>query len=189
MIAQTLPAAAAAPSAARIAVNLVAFQVGWFACVLGGAHDLPWAGVATVVALVFLHIATAPRPAAKLRLIVMAAALGAVWDSALVWLGWISFASGSLIAGTAPVWIVALWALFATTLNVSLRALQDRPLLAAALGAIAGPLAYYAGIKLGAVELLHPYAALAALAVGWAAFTPLLLRLAKRCDGGAPAVV
>ena len=26
--------------------NFLAFQIGWFACVLGGAHDLPWVGTA-----------------------------------------------------------------------------------------------------------------------------------------------
>jgi hypothetical protein len=77
-------------------------------------------------------------------------------------------------------WLVILWALFATTLNSSLRALQSRPWIAAALGAAGGPLAYYAGARLGALQFLEPAAMLAALALGWALATPLLLSLARR---------
>ena len=77
-------------------------------------------------------------------------------------------------------WLVILWALFATTLNSSLRVLQSRPWIAAALGAAGGPLAYYAGASLGALQFLEPAAMLAALALGWALATPLLLSLARR---------
>jgi non-ribosomal peptide synthetase component F len=79
--------------------------------------------------------------------------------------------------------MVALWAMFATTLNVSLRALRARPWLAAALGAAGGPLAYYAGARLGALQLADFHAGLAAIAVGWAWLTPLLLASARRNDG------
>ena len=45
--------------------------------------------------------------------------------------------------------MVALWAAFATTLNVSLRALRQRYLLSAVLAAVGAPLAYYAGARAG----------------------------------------
>ena len=90
---------------------------------------------------------------------------------------------GSLLAGTAPHWIIALWALFATTLNLSLRWLHGRWWLSALFGAIAGPLAFYAGSRLGAVRFSEPAIALAWLALGWGLLTPLLMRLAQRFDG------
>lgn len=31
--------------------NFLAFQFGWFACVIGGANSVPWLGVAAVVSL------------------------------------------------------------------------------------------------------------------------------------------
>ena len=65
-----------------------------------------------------------------------------------------------------PYWILAMWALFATTLNASLGWLHGRPALAGALGMLSGPLAYWAGARLGAIELVQPAAALAALALG-----------------------
>ena len=88
-----------------------------------------------------------------MKLIGLALAIGLVWDSALASLGWIRFTSGTLVEGAAPPWILGLWALFATTLNRSLAWLHGRYALAAVLGAIAGPLSYWAGARLGALEL------------------------------------
>jgi hypothetical protein len=176
----TLPASR---STGHVLANFAAFQIGWFACVLGGAHGAPWLGIAVTGLVVAWHLGTAARPSSEARLLVTAAALGVVWDSALVSLGWIAFTSGTLIAGAAPGWIVAMWVLFATTLNVSLNWLKGRDWLSALLGAVAGPLAYYAGAKLGAVHFPEPVLALGALALGWAVIMPLLMRLATRFDG------
>ena len=44
------------------ALNAVAFQAGWFACVLGAAYGWPWAGVAAAAGLVAFHALRAPVP-------------------------------------------------------------------------------------------------------------------------------
>lgn len=173
----------AAPRPAGMLWNFVAFQVGWFACVLGAAHGWPWLGTAAGAAIVAGHVLRAARPIEELKLVGIALAIGVVWDSALVSLGWIRFTSGTLVEGIAPPWILALWALFATTLNVSLGWLKGRWLVAALLGGVAGPLSYWAGARLGAVEIVAPVPALAALALGWATMTPLLVAMARRFDG------
>ena len=84
----------------------------------------------------------------------------------------------ALAAALPPPWMVALWANFATTLNLSLAGLQSRPWLTALLGLVGGPLAYWGGAKLGAMTFVAPLPALIALALGWAVLTPLLLALA-----------
>jgi hypothetical protein len=61
--------------------------------------------------------------------------------------------------------------------------LKGRPLLAAGLGAVAGPASYVAGQKLGGIVFLEFVPAIGALAIGWAVFMPLLLSLAERFDG------
>jgi hypothetical protein len=166
-----------------ILANFVAFQIGWFACVLGAAHGTPWVGVAIALVIVAFHLWRAPRARPELTLILIAAAIGFVFDSALVMLGWIEYPNGALIAGTAPVWIVAMWGVFTTTLNVSLAWLKRSLPLAILFGAVGGPLAYVAGEKLGGLVFVQQTSALIALAVGWAAITPLLLRIADRYDG------
>lgn len=181
-------AAPAAPSTTRVLANLVAFQIGWFACVLGGAYGQPWAGTALALTIAVVHLASSARPGNEARLLAIATAIGAAWDSALVALGWVSYSAGTLLPGTAPVWIVAMWTLFATTLNVSLNWLKNRHALAALFGAAGGPLAYYGGMKLGAVSFPDLGIAMAALALGWAVIMPALMWLGQRFDGinGAP---
>jgi len=166
-----------------LVINIIAFQIGWFACVLGAANALPLLGPAVVAGAVALHLSRSSRPAQELALIVVAGVLGAVWDSALVATGWILYPSGNLISGFAPYWIVAMWMLFATTLNVSLRWLHNRIALAIIVGGISGPLAFYAGAELGGVTFVDQRAGLIALAAGWAVMLPLLSEIAIRLDG------
>jgi len=163
--------------------NFLAFQIGWFTCVLGGAHGLPWVGTGIALVIVAWHLTRAASPQQELLLVLSAAAIGALFDSLLVWLGWLTYSSGTLIADTAPHWMVALWMLFATTLNQSLAWLKRRVFVAVLFGAIGGPLAYLGGAKLGALNFAAPTAGLLALAIGWALLTPLLALIAQRCDG------
>jgi hypothetical protein len=164
-------------------LNVAAFQAGWLACVLAAAHGWPWAGVAVATVIVALHAAFAARPEQELKLAAVAVLAGAFFDSALAALGWIRFAPEAAAPYLAPWWILALWALLGTTLNVSLGWLRSRPVLAALLGAASAPFAYWAGERLGAVELRQPALALGALALGWAALLPGLLAAARRLDG------
>jgi hypothetical protein len=169
-----------------IIANVLLFQGGWLCCVLAGANHLPWLGTLIAVLIVTWHLGNAVDPRRELALVLLAGAIGAVWDSALVYAGWLSYPSGTLVEGTAPHWIVAMWLLFATTLNVSLRWLKQRNLLAAALGAISAPAAYYAGHRLGGVEIPDMTTAMVALAAGWALFMPALMSLSNRLDGIRP---
>jgi len=171
----------------KSALNFVLFQLGWFACVLGAAHGQAWLGPLAVLAIVTIHLALSLRPLAELKLVIAVAALGCVVDSVVLASGWLRYPVGHGFGFLAPVWIVAMWALFATTLNVSMRWLHGRIGLAVLLGAAGGPLSYYGGQKLGAVTFLEPVPALIALAVAWAIAMPMLIGLANRFDGVTPA--
>ena len=166
-----------------VLINFVTFQVGWFACVLGGAHQLPWFGTLLASVIIAIHLFRASQPRAEFTLILLAIAIGSIWDSFLVWQGWLQYPSGMLVTNTAPHWILAMWGIFATTLNLSLRWLKGRWLVAIVSGAIAGPLAYYAGARLGGVVFTDQTIALLALSLGWAVLMPLLMALSQRLDG------
>jgi hypothetical protein len=75
-----------------------------------------------------------------------------------------------------------MWALFATTINLSMGWLKGRWLLAMLMGAIFGPLAFVAGEKLGAVVFLDSTLSMITLAIGWGLLMPLLLWLAERIN-------
>lgn len=171
----------------RLVIQLAVFQAAWFACVLGAAADQPWIGVAAVAAVVVWHVrqfpaggpAESPRRRA-IALVGLALAIGVVWDTLLAAAGWVVYAApGPLGAPWAPAWILALWALFATTLGEPMRWLHGRPFTAAAFGAIGGPLSYAAAARLGACSFPDPTAAMAVLAVGWGVVVPMLIGQAR----------
>ena len=164
-------------------LNFALFQIGWFSCVIGAAQGFPLFGPVVVSIVIAIHLALAAQPRRELALIAIAGLLGAMFDTVLVQTGWLVYPNGMLWAGTAPYWIIAMWLLFATTLNVSMRWMHGRPVAAFVLGLVGGPLSYLAGERLGGIELVNQSAALLALAAGWAIVTPILVALSQRLDG------
>ena len=159
-------------------INVVAYQCAWFACVLAAAARQPVIGMTVAAAVVLWHLYTAPNPMRELRLVVMAIAVGTAFEFLLAASGWVRM---------QPLLMVAIWAAFATTLNVSLRALRPHYLWSAVLAAVGAPLAYYSGSRLGALHWINETSALVAIALGWAVLMPLLMKSAQRFDGFAAA--
>ena len=166
-----------------LVLNAALYQAGWVACTLGAANGHPWVGVLCAVVIVAWHLARARGPVEEGMLVLTATAAGLLFETALLQTGWIRYSAEAAPGSLAPLWIVALWGLFATTFNVSLRALRKRLLLATILGAVGAPLAYFAGARMGALELVSPIPALLSIALAWAIATPALLRVARHFDG------
>ena len=164
-------------------LNFVGFQIGWFACVLGGANGMPWLGPLVALPVLAWHLLHAAAPAEALKLLILAAIVGSLFDQTLLSFGWIQYPAAGWPAWLLPLWMTTLWALFASTLNVSLRWLHGRTVLAIVFGLTGGPLAYLGGQALGALVLVEATPALLALAVGWALMMLVLLRLASVFDG------
>ncbi len=163
--------------------NIGLYHLGWLACVLAAAAGRPLWGVAGVVGLLGLHLLIAPQPLRDLRLVAAFGAVGLVVDSTNALLGVFTFAAPVVPAWLCPPWLAAIWALFAIVPHGFLGWLLDRYRLAALLGAVAGPMAYWGGAQMGAITLhLERPHALPLLALSWAAAVPLLLWLARRLD-------
>jgi hypothetical protein len=161
-------------------LNFALFQAGWFACVLGGANRMPLAAVAAagVVIGVSLWWFSADR-ISDVRLFLAVAVIGFCVDTVNLRFGVFALIGAPRFPHLCPLWLVALWAMFGTTLRGSLSWLAGRYWLAALLGAVAGPLSYLGGAKLGAVSLPASRAfSVAALAVAWAVAMPLFVWLA-----------
>lgn len=167
----------------QILQNFVFFQIGWFACVMGAAYDMPWVGLLLTSIIIGLHVFQAESPKPEILLLVIVALLGTAWDSILTFTGQMQFSNGVIINGMAPYWLIAMWPLFATTLNVSLRWLKGRLVLGFVFGLAGGPLAYYAGHKLGAVEFPSMLHSLIFIGLGWSVIMPLILTLSEQFDG------
>ena len=168
-------------------VNFIAFYAGWFACVAGAGRGHFYLGPLVVLGLVALHLRLVPDARRELRLLLSAAALGYSVDTVQTLVGVIAFGAASPVWWLPPLWLVGLWLIFGTTLNVSFQWLAGRYGVAAVLGAISGPLSYYAGVRLGAAEFPHPVFSVVMLAVVWAVLMPVLVRLAERSRAAAAA--
>jgi hypothetical protein len=160
--------------------NLVGFQLVWASAVGGAARGWWWAGPLALFAFAAWQLTVSSNRRTDAQLLLVCAAVGIAIDTLWVQFGWMRFEAAVPWTGLAPIWIVAMWMGFALTLNHSMAVLKSRLWLGAALGAIGGPLAYWAaGNAWGAVTIADP-AAYAGLAVAWAVLTPLLLQLADR---------
>ena len=139
-------------------INYALYQIGWFACVLGGASHRPWTGFLVAMILVGVHLALSVERSLEVRLVVLATAVGAVVEAIQIATGTYRFTSGTVSDALAPPWLLAMWAQFATTFRFSLRSVIMRPVPAVLFGAAGGPLAFLVGERLGAVTLLPPLA-------------------------------
>ncbi|WP_088332136.1 DUF2878 domain-containing protein [Lacimicrobium sp. SS2-24] len=156
--------------------NLIWFQVFWFTAILAGHQAL-----LVLVMLIAVHFALLRDRRKELLLVILCAPVGIVVDSLLTYFSVFVFSAqvGLLI----PFWLMGLWVAFVATLRHGMAFFLPRPYLAATAGAIAGPLSYYAGHRLGAVDfglpLLHTLMLLSAL---WAILFPLFVSITNRLE-------
>lgn len=170
---------------ARLVGNFALFQLGWLVAVLGAARGYPLAGVLYAGAWALgHHWHVRDGRLSELMFVAASAAFGFVVDSVLVLAGVIAFPDYARLGFPSTIWMVCLWLMFAMTLRHSLGWLRGRYTLAAVLGGVFGPLAYWAGSRLGAIELAETGLAIASVAAAWALSMVGLLRLEAitRCD-------
>ncbi|MBU3574218.1 DUF2878 domain-containing protein [Polynucleobacter sp. UK-Mo-2m-Kol15] len=155
--------------------NFVFFQAGWFACIIGAANQqVFWPVVATLLYLA-IHVWFSPRPILELKLLLKAALFGVVVDTLISYCGFLSFKNSWPSSYLSPAWMWTLWALVASTINSSLAWLRSRPILGVVLGAIAGPMSYEAGVRMGAGAwgLNGQISGLILLGLAWGVAIPL----------------
>ena len=161
-------------------VILLAYQATWFVAVIGAGRGSWWPGVLAAALFALWRLAVSPARALELRLLLAALGIGLLLESVWVGSGLLDYAAWPW-AGP-PAWILALWCAFALVVVPLLGYLHRRPWLAAAFGAIGGPLAYLgAASGWDALRFSEPrWHALLALGAGWALAMPALAALAAR---------
>ncbi|CAM3716401.1 DUF2878 domain-containing protein [Parendozoicomonas haliclonae] len=149
-------------------INFILFQVGWFACVLGGNTI----ALATTIAILAVHLTVVTSWKKERELLVVTLLVGSAIDSFLGNLNILQFPGDSRVL---PLWLACLWVLFGTTLRHSMDWTGTHKLLGSLGGMIAGPLSYLAGSKLSDISLAQPqWQTLLILAVIWALVIPML---------------
>jgi len=175
------------PKAVRF-LNFVFYQMGWFACVLGVAWNLQWLGVTIALGLVGTHLCLATDRAVQIKLALAAATVGLLIDAAQLRAGVFTFPQGVVIDGVPPPFMVVLWVQFVTTFRYSCSWLSKRYRLAASFGIIGAPLAFFAGERLGAIEILSPRLVhFGVLGMLWSLAVPALVLVSDRLASRAAA--
>jgi len=165
----------------RLAASVLLAQIGWLGSVGGGAAERPWLGAGAALTATALLLVLSHDRGGTLKLVLVVGLVGPLADAVQISLGTVRPHDSPVFPLWVPVWLWALWPLFASAMPISFRWLAGRFGLAAALGAVAGPLAYLGGAKLGACEL-HPelWRSVVAIGLEWALMLPFIVWLAAR---------
>ena len=161
----------------RLILDIIGFQLSWWAAALGAAAGR-WEPGAAIGALVVLAQVAASKPRrATIAAVGAAASIGLVAETALMASGLIRYQAVWPAPWLAPVWLIALWMVFGTCIGATARMLGERPLMKGALlGALVAPPTYWAGERFAALSFAQPiWQPLVATAVVWAIATPLML--------------
>ncbi|SOB75279.1 Protein of unknown function [Marinobacter sp. LV10R510-11A] len=155
---------------ARNVLNFILFQIGWFACAV--YPDL--LGPVLVLAFLLIHfVFVSQNRFAELQFIALGTVIGSLLDGLWFRLGILDSSSGAVLI--TPLWLIAIWAIFMTTLSHSLNWISRKIWLAFVFAPFAGSFAYWSASKIGVVELPNLTLSLIALAFGWLLVFPLLL--------------
>lgn len=163
-------------------INFLFFQAGWFACVLGAANSMFWLGPFVVLVVSFYYFLVRSNFIREFFFILIVSFIGLFWENLIIAFDIVQYPSGKQIIGLAPLWIVAMWISFSTTIDISLSWLNGRKVLSTLFGFIGGPLAFYGGEKLGAVDFPDRDLSFLVLAIGWGVIFPLLFYISNSLD-------
>jgi Protein of unknown function (DUF2878) len=166
----------------KLFLNALGYQLGWWFCILGVNWKLPYLGPLAMGVFVSLHLLYAADGNGELLFLFSATFLGTLLDSVKASSGFISYGGGYPgIGWLAPMWITAMWAGFASTINHCLKFLINRRITAFAAGAVFGPLAYLTAARFGAITLnLSLSLNIVILSLVWGTVLPLMFVGLKR---------
>lgn len=165
----------------KVLVNAMLFNLVWLACVAGSAKQLLWPAIISCIILAIYQLSPTRRHPNDIKLIYVSMLLGVIVDTIWIQMGYMDFTDKRPFQFLAPAWIIILWVGFGLTINHSLKWLTLHPLLPALTGAIAAPLTYFGGIKIGAVEYTASVAEVSTgLAIVWALALTLLVEIGKK---------
>ena len=173
----------------KILLNVILFQLGWFACILGAAKGFIYLGPLVVVLGAAAQSIWDKDSKEILVFILATTILGSFYDSLGVVFGLFSFSPEMQSAWNYPLWMSALWLNFAMLFGRSLSWMNGKYLTAAILGLLGGPASYYAGESFGAIVISEPATmSLIGIGVMWAVVTPTILWFFEKCSANSDLV-
>ena len=173
------------PKTSDIFINLLAYQTAWFSCVFGAAYDRIEISYWVCAGALILNTFLSRTRYIDWTLVLITGVLGGLFESLVLNEHWVIY-KATAIPSIAPIWIILLWMVFGTTLNHSLHWLQRKLTLSVLFGLLGGPVAWYAGSRIGALELVPGPVTYIVIGLGWAILMPLLAYIAQNLNARSP---
>jgi len=156
-------------------LNGLLFYVIWFVCAGSVAQDLEYLGLLSIAVFLVFHFALSKNRMKEALTLTFVILLGFCFDSVYLLTGTLTYYTPNpWVSWGAPLWILAMYALFSTTFDYSLSWTKKLPWwLQALLGAGGGVATYVAGEKMHIVEFLLPgLSTVIVIACAWALLFP-----------------
>lgn len=158
----------------KILVNVLTYQAIWFSGIMWGNQ-----GAILGCILLVIHLARSECRAADLKMMGFLLILGFLVDGTLQQVGFFSFTTPGF---PIPFWLLVIWLGLGVTPHHSLKWLKNKLLLACLFGALGGPVAYWAGTRMGAATFNWPLpSSLFVLVLVWSALFPAIMLFSTKC--------
>tara|TARA_Y100000590_G_scaffold462861_1_gene628073 strand:+ start:33 stop:569 length:537 start_codon:yes stop_codon:yes gene_type:complete len=159
-------------------VNYFGFSIVWICCASTPSLEMPLlAPIATFIFLFFHFSIIAYKRYQELQLIIFAVFLGMIVDSGFAIYNIVQYHGGiDQFPNFSPIWILCMWAGFASQVNYAMRYLKEKYLLISFYGLLA-PLAYMGGEKINAVSIGTENINYIIIAITWSISFVLLFKV------------
>lgn len=168
-------------------LDLILFNIGWIIIITSAANGSLWpTGIVLVVISVNHFLWNKFLFWREIKFLMMTTLVGSSVDLINPILGFVSFNTiqGSLFFDY-PLWMMALWFCFGTLFSHSLQWFKEKYALCFLLGAVGGPLSFFAGRQLGALEFqVDPIYPLFVNSLEWGIIFPLFVWFYFRAGSG-----
>ena len=157
-------------------ITVVGFNACWLVCIIGAARGWPWLGPVVILLFAAALLSASREFVGDTILVAAAAVFGYLADSLLVLLGAFRFPEPAAWGAPSTAWMVALWINLAVVTPVAMGWMSGRMIIAGLFGAFGGVTSYYAGMRLGAIEIQNGLVyGLSMVGVAWVISMPLLM--------------
>jgi predicted neutral ceramidase superfamily lipid hydrolase len=165
-------------------LNFFTFYIAWWAILISQWKSNPLVGWVIWGAVILVHFFVVSINKKKdLIEVILIAAAGLVLDTILGKAGILTF-NNSYSSVLPPLWLVAIWIIFATTISYTFVLIRNKPLAQVVTGGFFAPVSYITGAKFGLLSVYQPFWAYYAIhGACWLVFFPLCFIISKKVKG------
>ena len=161
-------------------INYFGFSIVWICCASTPALEMPFLAPIVTIIFLLLHFSIiAYNRDKELKLIIFSVLLGIVVDSGFAIMNIVQYNGViSAIPNFAPIWILCMWAGFASQVNYAMKYLKGKYPLIGFYGLL-DPLEYIGGEKINAVTIMPENSSYIIISITWSISFLLLFKVSE----------